>query len=97
MNNILDGTLAEIKAADIAPADVPALIAAEEAGKTRKGVIAHLKGVIAAPVADEGVYLRAAVGGVVHDGKGGFFAEGDLIENAADPDGLIERGLACYG
>ena len=41
--NILDLSLPRMREAEIAPADVPKLIAAEQAGKTRKSVLAFLE------------------------------------------------------
>lgn len=44
--SILDLSLAKMQASTIDPADVAALLEAENAGKTRKGVIAYLEGLL---------------------------------------------------
>lgn len=49
--SILDQSAAKIMALTIDPADVPELLAAETAGKTRKGVSAWLEALLPPPVA----------------------------------------------
>lgn len=96
MTDILDGTIAEIKAAQLSVVEARHLLAAEKAGKTRKGVIAHLEDVIAsAPVAaDEtaGAYIVTAKGaGRIHKGRGIYLAEGEVVEGAPESLADLER------
>lgn len=98
MTDLLDKTVAEIKAADISLAEARRLLVAEQAGKTRKGVIAYLQEVIAeAEKPVEPRYIVTAKGaGRIHKRQGVFYAEGDEIEGGplSSRDDLVRRGLA---
>lgn len=96
MTDLLDRTVAEIKAAELSVEEARRLLAAEKAGKTRKTVVAHLEAIIdSAPVAAE--YVVTAKGaGRVQKRKGVFYAEGEPIEG--DPraiEDLIGRGFVA--
>ena len=94
MTDILDRSVAEIRATRFSVEEARKLLAAEEAGKTRKGVVAHLKGVIeSAPRATEFV-VTAEGAGRIHRLPGEFYAEGDEINGAPDAlDELERRGF----
>lgn len=104
MTDVLDNTVAEIRATRFSVDEARALLAAEEAGKTRKMVIAHLKGIIeAAPVAEDETavkYIVTAKGaGRIHRRQGVFYDEGDEIVGGPQEsrDELVRRGLARVG
>lgn len=104
MTDLLDRTVAEIKATPLSVAEARELLAAEKAGKTRKGVIAHLKGVIeSAPTATDETalcYIVTAKGaGRIQKRQGVFYGEGDEIVGGpqASKEELVRRGLARVG
>ena len=71
MTDILDGTVAEIKSTRLSVVEARALIEAEKAGKTRKGVIAHLEEIVAsAPTAPGAAAAMAAGAGTGWTGPG---------------------------
>lgn len=98
MTDLLDKPVAEIKAADISADDARRLLAAEEAGKTRKGVIAHLKGVIAAAEPGDRYLVTAKGAARIQRRQGEFYSEGDEVDG--DPEALadlLQRGLVRRG
>lgn len=101
MTDVLDRTVAEIKATSLSVAEARELLAAEEAGKTRKMVIAHLKGIIeAAPTVEDETavkYIVTAKGaGRIHKGYGVYLKEGDEITGGplSSREDLVRRGFA---
>jgi hypothetical protein len=101
VTDILDGTVAEIKSTRLSVVEARALIEAEKAGKTRKGVIAHLEEIVAsAPTAADETFIVTAKGaGRIQRRQGVFYEEGDEITGGPIESchELVRRGLARLG
>lgn len=97
MTDLLDRTVAEIRAAELSVEEARRLLAAEKAGKTRKMVVAHLEAIIkSAPVAAEHV-VTAKGAGRIHKRNGVFYDEGEPIEGAPEAIAdLIRRGFVTH-
>lgn len=83
--SILDLSLAKLQAETIDPADAPALIEAEKAGKTRKGAISFLETLLAPPAERE----IECITHNVHLGDGRQLHKGERASCPADVAALI--------